>query len=39
LAATSTRRIEFDELGAPITTIASQRSAIALTAAWRLVVA
>ena len=39
LAATSTRRIELEELGAPITTSASQRAAIALTAAWRLVVA
>ena len=37
--ATSTRRCELDELGAPITSSASQRGAIAFTADWRLVVA
>ena len=36
---TSTRRSEFDEFGAPITSSASICGAIALTAAWRLVVA
>ena len=38
-SATSTRRNEFDEFGAPITRNASQRAAIALTAFCRLVVA
>ena len=37
--ATSTSRIEFDELREPITSIRSQLAAICLTAAWRLVVA
>ena len=38
-SATSTRRSEFELLGAPTTITRSQRGAIALTAAWRLVVA
>ena len=38
-SATSTRRSELELLGAPITSIASQRRAIAFTAAWRFEVA
>ena len=38
-SATSTRRRELEEFGAPTTTISSARGAIAFTAAWRLVVA
>ena len=38
-SATSTRRIELDELVAPITRIASTSPAIAFTAAWRFEVA
>ena len=38
-SATSTSRSELELLGAPTTSMASQRAAMALTASWRLVVA